>query len=347
MKKSFIVFWCLILMAFSVQGRDYSRLYSQLDKSVVIIYSDSQQVRSEDDQLVTSTESSLGSGTLINKEGLILTAAHVVNSADTLTVDVKGRGQYAAKVISSYQAADIALIKILSTENDFPAIALGDSGKAKIGNEVFVIGTPYGLSHTLTVGHLSGRRLHQGVGKGTIEFLQTDAAINQGNSGGPLFNVKGELIGVVSYIETQSGGNEGLGFAASSNMIKELLLNQPIIWFGLEFSVLNPQIAAALNVPQASGMLVEKVAKQSFAEAVGLRGGTVEASIQNQAMVLGGDVILKIGPHQILGNESNYTQIAQYLRDVKPGEEIHFKLLRMGEILELGAAKPTTKIVLE
>lgn len=344
MRSLFLIL--ILIMNFPLIAKDYSALYEKLDKSVVIIYSDTQQVRARNNKLVSSTQSSLGTGTLINNEGLILTAAHVVNSADNLTVDVIGKGQYSAKVLASYQEADIALIKILSKETDFPAIALGDSNKSKIGQEVFVIGTPYGLGHTLTVGHLSGRRTHQGVGETTIEFLQTDAAINQGNSGGPMFNQKGELIGVVSYIETQSGGNEGLGFAASSEMIKEILLNQPVIWFGMEFTLLAPTHASALNIGQNSGLLIEKVAKQSFAEKLGLRGGVVSASLDGIEMVIGGDIILAVGPNIITGTQKNYLNIINYIKNIKAGEPMTFKVMRMGNVIELSAKKPETKIKL-
>lgn len=338
--------WSLLFLSFFVSAQDYSKLYEKLDKSVVIIYSDTEQVRAQNNELVSFTSSSLGTGTLINSEGLILTAAHVVNSADELTVEVQGKGQFKAKVLSSYQAADIALIKLITNESDFPAIKIANSEKTKIGEEVFVIGTPYGLSHTLTVGHLSGRRTQKGLGKGEIEFLQTDAAINQGNSGGPLFNSKGELIGVVSYIETQSGGNEGLGFAASSNMVKRILIEQPTIWFGLEFTVLPTGVAKALNVPQKSGLLIEKVAKQSFADKVGLKGGVLEAEIEGQQMILGGDILLAVGDIYITGDASNYLSMANYLKNVEKGKRISFKILRNGHVIELSAEKPNLKIKL-
>ncbi|MDE3271018.1 S1C family serine protease [Pseudoalteromonas sp. G4] len=344
MLKNLIITFLFIPL--SLVAKDYSSLYNKLDKSVVIIHSDTQEVRAEANQLVTKTASSLGTGTLINKEGLILTAAHVVNSADELTVNVKNRGEYKAKVIASFQAADIALIKLITNDKNFPFVKLGDSNKAEIGNEVFVIGTPYGLEHTLTVGHLSGRRIHKHPSFNEIEFIQTDAAINQGNSGGPLFLASGELIGVVSYIQSQSGGNEGLGFAASTAMVKNILIDQPMIWFGIEYSFLTPVMAAALNVPQRAGLLIEKVATQSFAEKLGLKGGVIPAVIDEKPVILGGDVILAVGPHILTGEEQNYLNILQYTKSLKGGEKIKFKVLRMGHELELEAELPDVKIKL-
>lgn len=340
-----ILLGLLLCLSDVVFAKDFSKQYEALDKSVVIIYSDSEQVRTNAQETTSMTSSSLGTGTLINDEGLILTAAHVVNNADSLTIDVKGRGIYKAKVLSSYQPADIAIIKLITNEKGFSFATLGDSKTAKVGNEVFVIGTPYGLSHTLTVGHLSGRRVHKGI-IGEIEFLQTDAAINQGNSGGPLFNQQGQLIGVVSYIETQSGGNEGLGFAASSNMVKRILLEQPTIWFGLEYTVLTPQLATALNVPQGSGLLIEKVAKQSFSDAVGLKAGTIAAVVDGTELILGGDIVLAIGDYSITADPAGYANIINYLKAVKSDERITFRILRSGQIIELSARKPSTVIKL-
>jgi len=337
---------CLSLLTSIAQARDYSSLYEKLDQSVVVIYADTNLQRIQNDKAVKSTASSLGTGTLINNEGLILTAAHVIDSADELTIDVPQRGHFQAKVVASYAPADIALIKLITNESDFKAVDIADSNKTKVGEEVFIIGTPYGLSHTLTVGHLSGRRIHPGNNEIKLEFLQTDAAINQGNSGGPMFNQKGQLIGVVSYIQTQSGGNEGLGFAASSNLVKQMLIEQPTIWFGTKYTVLPSGITAALNVPQRAGLLIERVTKQSFADAVGLKGGVVEATLQGQPLILGGDTVLAVGPHIITGESKNFQQISEYIKALAAGSEIQFTIMREGHIIELSAPKPATTIKL-
>ncbi len=344
MKTFFII--CLSLISTLTSAKDYSSLYKKLDQSVVVIYAATDLQHLENNKAVKTKTNSLGTGSIINDEGLILTAAHVVNDADELTVDVPERGHFKAKVLASYAPADIALIKIISKYDDFKYIQIADSDKTTIGEEVFIIGTPYGLSHTLTVGHLSGRRIHPGSDKLKLEFLQTDAAINQGNSGGPMFNQSGELIGVVSYIQTQSGGNEGLGFAASSNLVKQMLIELPTIWFGTKFTTLPSGIAAALNIPQKSGLLIERVTKQSFADAVGLQGGIIQAKIEGQSLVLGGDVVLAVGPHTITGEPLVFEQIANYIKDVKAGQRIEFTVMREGHIIKLSAAKPNTQIKL-
>lgn len=312
----------------------------------MVIYADTNLQRIQNDKAINTTASSLGTGTIINDEGLILTAAHVVDNADELTIDVPKRGHFQAKVLASYAPADIALIKLISHEGDFKAVQIADSDKTSIGEEVFIIGTPYGLSHTLTVGHLSGRRIHPSNNDIKLEFLQTDAAINQGNSGGPMFNQQGELVGVVSYIQTQSGGNEGLGFAASSNLVKQMLIERPTIWFGTKYTVLPSGITAALNVPQRSGLLIERVTKQSFADAVGLKGGVIEATLQGQPLILGGDIVLAVGPHIITGKKNNFEQISDYIKQLPARSQIQFTLMREGHVIELSAPKPATTIKL-
>ncbi len=126
-----------------------------------------------------------------------------------------------------------------------------------------VVGAPYGLKHTLTVGHISGRRIFDDrIGSmNATEFLQTDAAINSGNSGGPMFNLAGEVVGVVNNIMSKSGGFEGLGFATTSKLARQLLLDHKMFWSGLDGLIIEGDLARALNLPQTAGFLVQRVAK--------------------------------------------------------------------------------------
>ena len=127
------------------------------------------------------------------------------------------------------------------------------------------MGAPYGLSPTLSAGHISGRYRpgNKVVGASAIEFLRTDAAINGGNSGGPVFNLSGEVVGIVSQILTKSGGSEGIGFAATSKIARQLLLDQKMFWSGVEGMLIEGDLARALNLPQAAGFLIQRVAKGS------------------------------------------------------------------------------------
>jgi S1-C subfamily serine protease len=147
----------------------------------------------------------------------------------------------------------------------------------QIGEQVFVVGAPLGITHTLTVGHLSARHKPNATFSGmlTAEFFQTDAAINRGNSGGPMFDLKGEVIGIVSSILSQSGGSDGLGFAATSNIARRLLLDEPSVWSGLDGYLLIGEAARAFNLPVGfeAGLLVQRVALGSPADQLGVRGG--------------------------------------------------------------------------
>lgn len=281
----------------------------------------------------------LGSGFIISEDGQVMTAAHVVQTADLIVVVLANGKEYPARVLSSSPAADVALIQIDDLIEKVPAVRLADSDKAEIGDEIMVIGAPYGATHTLTVGHLSARRgLNKArTGLVEIEFLQVDAAVNQGNSGGPVFNLDGEVIGIVSHIMSQSGGNEGLGFAASINMAKKILLESARIWSGVDFVMVDGEEAAALNLPQDAGLIVQKVARGSLGERLGLKGGTLRAEIEGAGVLLGGDVILEIQNLPITSDEKSIQKISVAFSELKSGDSIRVKVLRAGKILELKA----------
>src|SRR5262249_963355 len=162
-----------------------------------------------------------------------------------------------AEVIASVITADVALLKLEWVPADAVIAKFGDSDNVEVGDQVIVIGAPYGLSRTLTSGHMSARHANKqliGGLRGGGRF-QTDAAINKGNSGGPMFNLKGEVIGIVCNFFSQSGGFEGLGFATTSNLARRLLLEQNTYWSGLEGMIISGKVAQIFNVPQEAGLL--------------------------------------------------------------------------------------------
>ena len=245
-----------------------------------------------------ATSAGIGSGVLVSGEGRILTAAHVVQTADELAVGFADGTVQSARVISSDPSIDIALIMLDEAPPSSALVApIGNSDRMDVGQSVFVVGAPQGLTHTLTVGHISARRvasspLHPNV---EIDTLQTDAAINQGNSGGPMFNMDGEVVGIVSYIVSKGGGSEGLGFAISSNVCKELLLDRRPMWTGMEYILLSGELASLFNLPEGrSGLLIQHVAKDSPGEKLGLRGGSTTVKIADVEFLLGGDVIMEV-----------------------------------------------------
>ena len=207
-----------------LQAQDLSELYKKVLPSVVKIYT-KENINYPSIGYV-ATSGGLGSGVLIDEEGIILTASHVVQMANSIIVEFDNGEQVPANVISSVTAADVALLK-LAWKVKNPVIKLGDSDKMDVGNEIMMVGAPFGLDFSMSMGYISGRRVMKKFTNGTkfIEFFQTDAAINPGNSGGPMFNMKGEVIGIASYILSKSGGFEGLGFAATSNICQTLLLD--------------------------------------------------------------------------------------------------------------------------
>ena len=277
-----------------------------------------------------------GSGVLIDAEGRIFTAAHVVQTAASIAVQLVSGESVPARVLGTEPSADVALIQLERLPAGLKPARLGDSDPVAVGDEVLVIGAPLGLGYTLTVGHISARHasLNTMAGFGTTELLQTDAAINPGNSGGPMFNLAGEVIGIVSHILSKSGGSEGLGFVVTSNLARRLLLEREPIWSGLSGYIVDGELAAALNLPQPAGLLVQRVAPDSPAARMGLRPGTLPVHIGDETLLLGGDVILEVGGIKTSEPEAEF-RIGVLIRDMRPGAPIKVTVLRAGRLVDL------------
>jgi len=284
-----------------------------------------------------ATEQGVGSGVLISDDGRILTAAHVVQTADAVTVEFNDGTRQGAHVVGSVIGADVALIQLDERPPAGIRIArLGDSSRVRIASRTFVVGAPLGISHTLTVGHVSARRLRPAFGGvGDIEILQTDAAVNRGNSGGPLFDMNGEVIGIVSYIVSQSGGSEGLGFAISSNTAKRLLLDRNAMWTGTSHVILTGAYAEAFNVPKGRlGLLIQQVAKDSPGDRLGIRGGTIAGTVDDQPILLGGDIVIECFGIP-LEDETSVEKVLKRAETLEPGKTLSVRVLRAGEVVEL------------
>jgi serine protease Do len=281
----------------------------------------------------------IGSGVLISADGKVLTAAHIVQAADRVVVEFNEGKEIPAEVIASVITADVALLKLEWVPIDAVIARLGDSDQAEVGDQVFVIGAPYGLSHTLTSGHLSARHANKQLigGLRAVEMFQTDAAINKGNSGGPMFNMKGEVIGVVCNFFSQSGGFDGLGFATTSNLARRLLLEQNTYWSGLEGMIISGNAARIFNVPQEAGLLVQRIAKGSPAELFGLRAGNARATFSDREILVGGDIILTVAGYEISGDGADFDKIHARLSALRPGSKLIVKVLRGGKVIELSA----------
>lgn len=271
------------------------RLYEKVIPSVITIFTSSEVFTDQG----PSFQEGLGSGVIISKDNHILTAAHVVDGASQIAVKTNDGQLREAELLFSEQSADIALLKLKQTVSGLEHAKLGNSDQLAIGQRVFAIGSPYGLENSFSSGIISGFRDFNQIYDGTVqvEFIQTDAAINSGNSGGPLFNSKGEVIGIASKILSVSGGFQGIGYVVAINTAKQLLAFEDRPWIGIDALFLSgAQYSALWNIDIEGGLLVQKVAKGSPADKAGLRGGGIPANIGGQDILLGGDIILDLGP---------------------------------------------------
>ncbi|HET9387343.1 MAG TPA: trypsin-like peptidase domain-containing protein [Gemmatimonadales bacterium] len=283
----------------------------------------------------------LGSGVVISGDGKIMTAAHVVQAADRVAVQFSDGKLYPAHVVASSLRADVALLQLDQFPIGLSPAPVGDSDSLEIGDQIIVIGAPYGLDHSLTVGHVSGRITGGGlVSGGPMEMIQTDASINQGNSGGPMFNMQGEVVGIVSRILTQSGGFEGVGFAISSKVANRVLLGTKSFWTGIDGVLLQDTLAAIFNVPQPAGFLVQQVAQRSPADLLGVKAGTIRARIGGDEMLVGGDIVLNVGGIAIAPDGASLDRIVNHLSALKAGDSLKVTVLRAGRVTRLAALKP-------
>lgn len=318
------------------EAKSLKNVFKQVNPAVVVIVTKEGAYS----QLVANapiSKGNIGSGIVVSKEGLVMTASHVVHIADEVAVHFLDGSQVTAKVVSSAPQADVALLKLNDVPENLHTAEFGDSDQASVGDEVFVVGAPYGIGHTLTVGYLSGRRRSVGVCNQLtpIEFLQTDADINLGNSGGPMFNMDGKLIGIVSHILSQSGGSEGLGFATSISTAKKLLIEKESFWTGLEAHFLYGDLAKALNVPQEAGLLIQRVANDSPGHKLGLRPGRIPIQIGSEQLFIGGDIVLAVQGKPVTENVEETCEIQDTMEVLRRGESIDFKVLRDGKIIKL------------
>jgi serine protease Do len=311
------------------------QVFKRVNRSVVVVRTKGTDAVGQGPGVFTSWRG-LGSGVLVSADGKVMTAAHIVQTADEVTVEFLTGDAVRARVIASEPSADVSLLQLERMPEGVPWSPLGDSDKVDVGDEIFIVGAPYGISHTLTVGHVSGRHRPNTIYSelATAEFLQTDAAINEGNSGGPMFNLAGEVVGIVSHIISKSGGFEGLGFVVTSNMARTLLLERRSFWSGMQGFVLRDHLAKIFNVPQSTGVLVQRVAAGSPAERTGLRPGTLQATIDGQTFVVGGDIILSVGNIQV-GEPGSRERILALRRSLVPGSTLTVVVLRDGQRVEL------------
>ena len=236
-------------------------------------------------------ENSLGSGVIVSNKGLVVTNNHVIAGADEITVVLSDRREFPAKVISSDERTDLAVISIDTKGETLPFLELRDSDEIEVGDLVLAIGNPFGVGQTVTNGIVSALS-RTGVAINDLNyFIQTDAAINPGNSGGALVTLDGRLIGINSAIYSRSGGSMGIGFAVPSNLIRTVLASvsagqKNIVrpWTGIDGQEVTPDLVASLNLTRPSGVVVKDLHPASPARASGLRRGDVITAVNGRAV---------------------------------------------------------------
>jgi len=277
-----------------------------------------------------------GSGFVIDKEGHIITNYHVIADARQVEVTMHNRKKYKATVIGTDPAHDLAIIQI-QAQNLIPAV-LGDSKNLQVGQKVYAIGNPFGLSGTMTRGIVSSIRPVREPNGATIdEAIQTDAAINPGNSGGPLMNWHGEVIGINTMILSSVGQNAGIGFAIPINTAKAVLndlvtlgrVRRPAL--GVATIPIGPELADQIGLSVDYGLLVVKVSPGGAAERAGIRGGTERAYLGNIPIMLGGDLIVAIDGEKVADQQD----LAQVMNNHRAGDKVKVTVYRGKQKLDL------------
>jgi S1-C subfamily serine protease len=315
----------------AVGAMSVNEIYERAASGVVQINSQSGNVSGADQQ-------ALGSGFVVDKNGHIVTNYHVVQGANQIRVGFSNRDTVEARLVGSDPSTDIAVLRVNVDANALTPLPLGDSDRVRVGDPVVAIGNPFGLDRTATAGIISAlqRLITSPDPRFSIDHvIQTDAPINRGNSGGPLLDSHGEVIGVNTQIETGgvSTGNVGIGFAVPAKTVKNVLgqilstghVEHP--YLGSTGKPITPDVYEAYRLPVEEGVLVESVAKESGAAKAGVMAGDTEVVVSGDTYILGGDVIVAADGKKVSSIEELRDAIASH----EPGDTIKLQLYRDGD----------------
>jgi S1-C subfamily serine protease len=316
------------------------QIYRAVAPGVVQITATSQVVKPEDPFFnpfgpTVETQKALGSGFVMDKAGHIVTNYHVIAGAKSVQVSFSNNESMKATVVGSDATTDLAVLRVNATARALTPLMFGDSDTVQVGDQVVAIGNPFGLARTATAGIVSAlQRQITSPNQYTIDHvIQTDAAINHGNSGGPLIDMNSQVIGVNAQIDTGNTGeqgNVGIGFAIPSNTVKtvvsQILKNghavHPLL--GVEPQPVTPALRQILHLPAASGMLVAGVEPGSGAARAGLRGGKRQVTVAGETYVVGGDVIARIDGEPV----SSLDRLRDLVSAKKPGDKMILRIYR-------------------
>lgn len=280
-----------------------------------------------------------GSGTIIDRRGHILTNNHVIKDAHRIEVTLSDGSKWPGRLVGTDADNDLAVIHIDAPAESLEPLPLGNSGNLNVGQKVLAIGNPFGLSETLTTGIISsiGRSIRSPDGSLIEDLIQTDAAINLGNSGGPLLDSNGEIIGINTAIFSPSGGSVGIGFAIPVDTAKQIIpaliekgyVSHP--WIGVTLFTLIPGVSQALGLSVDRGVLIVEILTGGPAYRAGLKGSNKILMAGNVMLPVGGDVIVAINEAPVYTMD----ELARVLRKHRTGEKISVKVLRNGQFLEI------------
>jgi S1-C subfamily serine protease len=286
----------------------------------------------------SQTEQALGSGFVLDKAGHIVTNEHVVAGASKVLVSFSGQDQIRAAVVGKDASTDLAVLKIDAHARALTPLALGDSDGVRVGDPVVAIGNPFGYDRTLTAGIVSavGREIAAPNSAPIENAIQTDAAINHGNSGGPLINTGGQVIGVTSQISTGNTGeqgNIGIGFAIPINLVRTITAQ--IIktgkvehaFLGVGTQAVTPQLARLFNLPVQHGLLVADVQRGSAADKAGIEEGKTSVIVGGESYQLGGDIITAVDGKPV----TTEAQLSAVISTKQPGDRLPVTLVRSGK----------------
>jgi serine protease Do len=316
----------------AARAQNLDEVFRKASPTVVVVRAKGRDVTAAGITRFTET----GSGVLISSDGRVMTAAHVVNGKDEITVEGIGGEVVRARIISANAAADVSLLQLERVTKAMRVARIGDSDSVVVGQQVLVVGAPYGLAYSMSVGWISARWPPNTIfpDMPLAEFFQTTATINTGNSGGPLFNMSGEVIGIVSQNISKSGGSEGLGFVVTTKSAQMLLVPRKSFWGALQGMLLTGRLASVFNVPAPAGFLVKTVAEGSTASNMGLQGADGIVTIGGKEIPVGGDIILSVEDIAVV-SEDNIEQIRNRLVSMAPGATFKMNVLRAGKVVEL------------